>query len=120
MVRVALDRIPEEFRKALESVAIVISDKGVERHAYGEYWGDGFARDNYPDRIVIFRDTLVRDFGHDRKRLAAEVERIVWPWIAAGKVKPQVDRTFPLAEAAAAHAHVEGGAHVGKVVLSLP
>jgi predicted Zn-dependent protease with MMP-like domain len=77
MVRVALDRIPEEFRKALESVAIVISDKGVERHAYGEYWGDGFARDNYPDRIVIFRDTLVRDFGHDRKRLAAEVERTV-------------------------------------------
>ena len=42
---------------------------------------------------------------------------MVWPWIAAGKVKPQVDRTFPLAEAAKAHAHLEGGAHVGKIVL---
>lgn len=43
---------------------------------------------------------------------------MVWPWIAAGKVKPQVDRTFPLAEAAAAHAHLESGAHVGKVILT--
>jgi predicted Zn-dependent protease with MMP-like domain len=77
MVRAAVDRIPEEFRKLLENVAIVISDNGVERHAYGEYWGDGFARDDFPDRIVIFRDTLMRDFGHDRKRLAEEVERTV-------------------------------------------
>lgn len=77
MVRAALDRIPDEFRKTLANVAIVISDEGGERHAYGEYWGDGFAHDDYPDRIVIFRDTLVRDFGHDRKRLAEEIERTV-------------------------------------------
>jgi predicted Zn-dependent protease with MMP-like domain len=77
MVRAAIDRIPEQFRKTLENVAIVISDQGVEQHAYGQYWGDGFAREDYPDRIVIFRDTLVRDFGHDRRRLAAEVERTV-------------------------------------------
>ena len=77
MVRAALDGIPEEFRKALENVAIVISDQGVEQHAYGQYWGDGVARDDYPDRIVIFRDTLVRDFGHDRERLSEEVERTV-------------------------------------------
>ena len=77
MVRVALDRLPHEFRETLANVAIVISDEGGARHAYGEYWGDGFARDDYPDRIVIFRDTLVRDFGHDRKRLAEEVERTV-------------------------------------------
>jgi predicted Zn-dependent protease with MMP-like domain len=69
MVRAAIDRIPEQFRKTLENVAIVISDQGVEQHAYGQYWGDGFAREDYPDRIVIFR--------HDRRRLAAEVERTV-------------------------------------------
>ena len=50
-------------------------------------------------------------------RMAAEVERVVWPWIAAGQLKPQVDKVFPLAEATAAHAHLEGGAHVGKVIL---
>ena len=38
--------------------------------------------------------------------------------LAAGKVKPQVDATFPLEAAAAAHAHLEGGAHVGKVILT--
>jgi NADPH2:quinone reductase len=43
---------------------------------------------------------------------------VVWPWIEAGKVKPQVDATFPLEEAAKAHAHLEGGAHVGKIVLT--
>ena len=75
MVRAAIDRIPEQFRKTLANVAIVISDDGSQRRAYGEYFGDGVARDDYPDRIVIFRDTLVRDFGHDRKRLAEEVER---------------------------------------------
>jgi NADPH:quinone reductase-like Zn-dependent oxidoreductase len=37
--------------------------------------------------------------------------------VEAGKVAPQVDATFPLAEAAKAHAHLEGGAHVGKIVL---
>jgi NADPH:quinone reductase-like Zn-dependent oxidoreductase len=42
---------------------------------------------------------------------------VVWPWIEAGKIRPAVDKTFPLAQAAEAHAHLEGGAHVGKVVL---
>jgi len=46
------------------------------------------------------------------------VERVVWPWIAAGKVRTVIDATFPLAQAAEAHAHLEAGAHVGKVVLT--
>ena len=52
-----------------------------------------------------------------KARLAAEIERVVWPWIAAGKLKPIVDATFPLEQAAKAHAHLEAGEHVGKVVL---
>jgi len=68
-------------------------------------------------RAVITGSTLRPRDADEKARLAAEIERVVWPWIAAGKVRPQVDRTFPLAEAAAAHAHLEAGAHVGKVIL---
>jgi predicted Zn-dependent protease with MMP-like domain len=77
MVAAAIDNLPEQFRKELEKVPVVISDQGQERHAYGLYWGDGIARDNWPDRIIIFRDTLTRDFGHDPELLAAQVERTV-------------------------------------------
>ena len=59
----------------LESVAVVVSERGVEARAYGEYFGDGVAREHYEDRIVIYRDTLERDFGHDRELLAKQVER---------------------------------------------
>jgi len=69
-------------------------------------------------RAVITGSTLRPRDADEKARLAVEVERVVWPWIAAGKVTPQLDRTFPLAEAAAAHAHLEGGAHVGKVILT--
>jgi NADPH:quinone reductase len=70
-------------------------------------------------RLIVTGSTLrPRDAG-EKARLAREVERVVWPWIAAGKVKPIIDRTFPLADAAGAHAWLEGGAHLGKVVLTL-
>jgi putative PIG3 family NAD(P)H quinone oxidoreductase len=68
-------------------------------------------------RAVLTGSTLRPRDADEKARIAAEVERVVWPWIAAGKVRALVDATFPLAEAAAAHAHLEGGAHVGKVVL---
>jgi predicted Zn-dependent protease with MMP-like domain len=77
LVALALDDLPPEFQRALEHVPVVVSDKGRRRRAYGLYEGDGAARDNFPDRIVIFRDTLVRDFGHDAERLRAEVTRTV-------------------------------------------
>jgi predicted Zn-dependent protease with MMP-like domain len=71
----AIDALPEEFQRVLEKVAVVISDRGAEAHAYGQYYGDGVARERYEDRIVIYRDTLERDFGHDRALLAEQVER---------------------------------------------
>jgi NADPH2:quinone reductase len=67
-------------------------------------------------RAVVTGSTLRPRTADEKARLAAAVEALVWPWIEAGKVRPQVDATFPLAEAAKAHAHLEG-AHVGKVVL---
>jgi predicted Zn-dependent protease with MMP-like domain len=75
LVADAIDRLPEQFQKVLESVPVVVSDLGSEVHAYGQYFGDGVARDRYEDRIVIYRDTLERDFGHDRALLAQQVER---------------------------------------------
>jgi predicted Zn-dependent protease with MMP-like domain len=71
----AIDALPEEFQKVLEKVAVVISNRGAEAHAYGHYFGDGVAHERYEDRIVIYRDTLERDFGHDRELLARQVER---------------------------------------------
>lgn len=71
-------------------------------------------------RAVITGSTLRPRSADEKARLAAEVERVAWPWIERGDVRPLVDRTFPLAEAAAAHAHLESGGHTGKVVLLVP
>jgi predicted Zn-dependent protease with MMP-like domain len=71
----AIDRLPDEFQEVLARVAVVVSDIGAEVQAYGQYFGDGVARDRYEDRIVIYRDTLERDFGHDRELLARQVDR---------------------------------------------
>jgi len=77
LVREALDDLPDLLLKALDKVAVVISDKGRRHRAYGLYQGDTVARDNYPDRIIIFRDTLLRDFGDDPEELRAQVTRTV-------------------------------------------
>jgi predicted Zn-dependent protease with MMP-like domain len=71
----AIDALPDEFQKLLEKVAVIVSDRGAEVRAYGRYYGDGVARERYEDRIVIYRDTLERDFGHDPALLAKQVER---------------------------------------------
>jgi NADPH:quinone reductase-like Zn-dependent oxidoreductase len=70
-------------------------------------------------RLIITGSTLRPRSAEEKARLAGEVERHVWPWIAAGKVRPMVERVFPLAEAASAHALLEGGGHLGKVVLEV-
>jgi len=73
----ALDELPEQFRELLESTPVIVSGRGVEHGAYGHYIGGTVARDGYPDRIVIYQDTLERDFGHDPELLRAQVERTV-------------------------------------------
>ena len=75
LVARAIDRLPDEFQAVLTKVAVIVSDLGAEVHAYGQYFGDGVAHERYEDRIVIYRDTLERDFGHDRELLARQVER---------------------------------------------
>lgn len=68
-------------------------------------------------QAVITGSTLRSRSAEEKARLAAEVEKRVWPWIEAGKVRAVVDKTFPLDQAAAAHAWLEGGQHTGKVML---
>jgi predicted Zn-dependent protease with MMP-like domain len=79
LVRDALDELPDLLRNLVENhnVAVVISDGGRRRRAYGLYHGDGATRDDVPDRIVIYRDTLRRDFGHDPDLLRDQVTRTV-------------------------------------------
>lgn len=83
LVSSALDELPGEFQRALEHVAIVVSDRGVENHAYGMYVGSKlagvpfFGGGGLPDEILIFRDTLVRDFGDDPERLRMHVIQTV-------------------------------------------
>jgi predicted Zn-dependent protease with MMP-like domain len=79
LVRDALDDLPDLLRTLVENhnVAVVISDGGRRRRAYGLYHGDGATRDDVPDRIVIYRDTLRRDFGHDPEMLRDQVTRTV-------------------------------------------
>jgi predicted Zn-dependent protease with MMP-like domain len=77
LVRSAIDDLPLEFHRALEHVAVVVSDSGRRQHLYGLYQGGTVARDYFHDRIVIFRDSLVRDYGHDVDQLKAQVTRTV-------------------------------------------
>ena len=51
--------------------------------------------------------------------LAEEIARTVWPLVEEGRLRPAMDRVFPLAEAGAAHARMEAGEHVGKIVLEV-
>ena len=75
MVTRAINELPEQFQRVLADVPIVVSDLGTSERAYGQYQGATAARNNYPDRIIIFRDTLMRDFGHDPDLLFTQVRR---------------------------------------------
>ena len=77
LVMEALDDLPEPFREVLERTPVTVSNRGHEHRAYGQYIGGTVARDIYPDHIVIYQDTLERDFGHDPVLLRAQVERTV-------------------------------------------
>jgi predicted Zn-dependent protease with MMP-like domain len=75
IVSEAIDALPPEFQALLEHTPVVVSQRGAEVHAYGRYYGDTVARGWYEDRIVIYQDTLERDFGWDHSVLRDQVER---------------------------------------------
>lgn len=75
LVSDALDRLPAWVLDLLSTVPVLVLDGGREAHAYGLYRGDGVAGQRAADEIVIFRDTLLRDYGHDPAMLALQVEQ---------------------------------------------
>jgi predicted Zn-dependent protease with MMP-like domain len=79
LVREALDDLPDLLIKALDHVAVVISDQGRKHRAYGLYQSHppATAPREKPGLILIFRDTLLRDFGDDPDELRAQVTRTV-------------------------------------------
>jgi predicted Zn-dependent protease with MMP-like domain len=77
IVAEALDRLPPEFQEVLREVPVIVSQRGQEFGAYGHYYGDGLTGGRYERRIVIYQDTLGRDFGWDHELLAQQVERTV-------------------------------------------
>jgi predicted Zn-dependent protease with MMP-like domain len=78
----AIDRLPVEFQELLADVPIVISERGEEFGAYGHYIGDTAARDDFRDHIVIYQDTLERDFGWNPELLRAQIARTVFHEVA--------------------------------------
>jgi len=70
-------------------------------------------------RLVLTGSTLRPRSVEFKSLLADELHRIVWPFVAEGKLKPVIDAVFPLADAAGAHARMESGEHVGKIVLTV-
>lgn len=70
-------------------------------------------------RYTLTGSTLRPRSARFKALLRDEIAREVWPLVAAGELRPVMDRAFPLTEAAAAHAYMESGAHVGKVVLAV-
>ncbi|HEU4651199.1 MAG TPA: NAD(P)H-quinone oxidoreductase [Croceibacterium sp.] len=70
-------------------------------------------------RHTVTGSTLRGRSNEFKARLTGAIAAEVWPQVAAGTLRPAMDRAFPLAEAAAAHARMEAGAHVGKIVLEI-
>ncbi len=68
-------------------------------------------------RLTLTGSTLRPRSIAEKAQIARALEEKVWPLIAQGKIRPQIYKTFPLAEAAQAHALMESSAHVGKIVL---
>ncbi len=68
-------------------------------------------------RLTLTGSTLRPRSVSFKSLVADELARHVWPLVETGRLRPVMDKTFPLAEAAAAHARMEAGDHVGKIVL---
>jgi len=70
-------------------------------------------------RLTLTGSTLRPRSVDEKAAIAEALEAKVWPLLAAGEIGPVLDRTFPLAEAAAAHARMESSQHIGKIMLAV-
>jgi NADPH:quinone reductase-like Zn-dependent oxidoreductase len=70
-------------------------------------------------RLTLTGSTLRARPDEFKALLCDEIFRTVWPNVEDGSLRPEMDRVFPLVEAGAAHAHMEAGGHIGKIVLKV-
>jgi NADPH:quinone reductase-like Zn-dependent oxidoreductase len=70
-------------------------------------------------RLTLTGSTLRIRSVAEKAEIARALEEHMWPHLAAGRIRPVIHRTFPLREAAAAHALMESSAHIGKIVLEV-
>jgi NADPH2:quinone reductase len=68
-------------------------------------------------RLTLSGSTLRPRTNQFKALLAQEIRTFAWPLFVGGVLRPVMDQTFPLGEAAAAHARMESGTHIGKIVL---
>lgn len=139
---VAINYKTEDFVAAVKAAT---EDKGVQvilDMVGGDYIGRNYeaaavegrivqiAFQGSPKATVDFRRIMLKRLHHtgstlrsrsnaDKAAIARAVEEQALPLLAAGKVKPVIYKTFPLREAAAAHALMESSAHIGKIVLTV-
>jgi putative PIG3 family NAD(P)H quinone oxidoreductase len=78
-----------------------------------------FLPDIMQRRLTLTGSTLRPRSPGFKSMLALEINRSVWPMVETGELRPVMDKVFPLAEAAAAHARMDAGEHVGKIVLEV-
>jgi NADPH:quinone reductase-like Zn-dependent oxidoreductase len=70
-------------------------------------------------RLTLTGSTLRARSVEFKTMVADELAKTVWPYVEGNRLKPAMDQIFPLAEAAAAHARMEAGDHIGKIVLTM-
>lgn len=70
-------------------------------------------------RAVVTGSLLRARTGPEKAAIADQLREHVWPVLAQGKCLPIIDKVYPLAEVAKAHAHMEAGDHIGKIVLRI-
>jgi NADPH:quinone reductase-like Zn-dependent oxidoreductase len=70
-------------------------------------------------RLTLTGSTLRPRPVEFKAMVASEIAHTVWPYVESGRLRPVVDSVFPLDRAAEAHARMEAGEHVGKIVLEI-
>ena len=70
-------------------------------------------------RLILTGSTLRARPDEFKALLADEIHANAWPLVEEGTLRPVMDRSFPLSEVATAHARMEAGEHIGKIVLDI-
>ena len=117
-VAVVLDMVGGDY---LPRNLACLADDG--RHVSIAFQRGASAQVSIPDvmrrRLTLTGSTLRARSVEFKTMVADELAKTVWPYVEGNRLKPAMDHAFPLAEAGAAHARMEAGDHVGKIVLTM-